>query len=82
MLRNQRIEPSKSGAAGELRGTISYENLGSIYANNKLGTYGTSRTLPSFCKDSIAVADISEVTGYAEIYCKWTTANATPTRLK
>ncbi len=65
------IEPSKSGAAGELRGTISYEKrLGSIYANNKLGTYGTLNKLPSFCKDSIAVADISEVTpGDAEIYC-------------
>ena len=65
------IEPSKSGAAGELRGTISYEKrLGSIYANNKLGTYGTLNKLPSFCKDSIAVADISEVTpGNAEIYC-------------
>ncbi len=65
------VEPSKSGAAGELMGTICYDKrLGSIYANNKLGTYGTLNRLPSFCKDSIAVANISEVKpGVAEIYC-------------
>ena len=66
-----RVEQGKSGAAGELHGTICYDvRLGSIYANNKYGVYGTFNKLPSFCEDLIAVADTVEVTpGAAQIYC-------------
>lgn len=65
------IEAGRSGAAGELRGTIGYERkLGTIYANNKFGVYGTFDKLPDFTNKAITVADPSEVKpGYANIYC-------------
>ena len=66
-----RVESGKSGAAGELHGTISYDTrLGSIYTNNKFGVYGSFNKLPTFCNKLISVADIVEVTpGAAQIYC-------------
>ena len=65
------VECGKSGAAGELHGTISYDvRLGSIYANNKYGVYGSFNRLPSFCGQTIQVADVVEVhPGAAQIYC-------------
>lgn len=65
------VEPGHAGAAGELRGTIGYDKrLGSIYANNKYGVYGSFDRLPDFANTAIEVADPSEVTpGYANIYC-------------
>ncbi len=65
------VERGVKGAAGELKGTISFDSkLGSLYANNKFGAFGSFDTLPSFCNRLINVADISEVSpGKAEIYC-------------
>lgn len=65
------IEKGRRGAAGELKGSFSFEKrLGNLYLNNKYGAFGTYNNLPSFCKNLIEVADISEVTpGKAEIYC-------------
>ena len=49
---------------------ISGISLGSIYANNKYGVYGSFDRLPDFANTAIEVADPSEVTpGYANIYC-------------
>ena len=65
------IEKGKKGAAGELKGSFSFEKrLGNIYVNNKYGAFGTFNSLPSFCDKLIEVADVSEVTlGKAQIYC-------------
>lgn len=65
------VERGVKGTAGELKGAISFDSkLGSLYANNKFGAFGTFDTLPSFCNRLISVADISEVSpGKAEIYC-------------
>lgn len=65
------IEKGRRGAAGELKGSFSFEKrLGNLYSNNKYGAFGTYNTLPAFCTTLIDVADISEVTpGKAEIYC-------------
>ena len=65
------IEKGKKGAAGELKGSFCFdERTGNIYANNKFGAFGTFNSLPQFCTETIAVADISEVRpGKAQIYC-------------
>lgn len=65
------VEKGKKGAAGELKGTFSFDQkMGSLYANNKFGAFGTFDALPSFCDRLIQVADVSEVTpGRAQIYC-------------
>lgn len=65
------VEKGKRGAAGELKGSFSFEKrLGTLYLNNKYGAFGTFNSLPSFCKNLIEVADVSEVKpGKAEIFC-------------
>ena len=65
------IEKGKKGAAGELKGSFCFdERTGNIYTNNKYGAFGTFNSLPKFCSETIAVADVSEVKpGKAQIYC-------------
>ena len=65
------IEKGKKGAAGELKGSFCFdERTGNIYTNNKFGAFGTFNSLPQFCTEAIAVADVSEVKpGKAQIYC-------------
>lgn len=65
------IQKGRKGAAGELKGSFSFEKrLGSIYLNNKFGAFGTFNKLPQYCKETIAVASPSEVTpGKAVIFC-------------
>lgn len=65
------IQKGRKGAAGELKGSFSFEKrLGSIYLNNKFGAFGKFNTMPQYCNKTIAVADINEITpGKAEIYC-------------
>lgn len=65
------IEKGRKGAAGELKGSFCFDKrIGNVYANNKFGTFGTFNTIPSFCKETIGVADINEVkVGKAQIYC-------------
>ena len=65
------VEIGRRGAAGELKGSFSFEKrLGNLYSNNKYGAFGTFNSLPTFCTELIEVADISEVSpGKAEIYC-------------
>ena len=65
------IEKGKKGAAGELKGSFCFdERRGNIYANNKYGAFGSFNSLPQFCTETIAVADVSEVKpGKAQIYC-------------
>ena len=65
------IEKGKKGAAGELKGSFCFdERTGNIYANNKFGAFGSFNSLPQFCSETIAVADVSEVKpGKAQIYC-------------
>lgn len=67
------VEKGRRGAAGELKGSFSYDKrIGNLYVNNRFGAFGTFSSVPSFCKDSdvIPVADVIEaVPGKAEIYC-------------
>lgn len=65
------IQKGRKGAAGELKGSFSFEKrLGSIYLNNKFGAFGKFNTMPEYCKQTIGVADIGEITpGKAQIYC-------------
>ncbi len=65
------IEKGQKGAAGELKGGFCFEKrIGNIYANNKFGAFGSFNSIPQFCSETIAVADVSEVTpGKAKIYC-------------
>lgn len=65
VLRGQR------GAAGELKGTFSFENrIGNVYSNNKFGTFGKFTTHNKYCETIIDVADICDVhPGKASIYC-------------
>ena len=65
------VEMGRKGAAGELKGSFYFdERIGNIYTNNKFGAFGTFNSLPRFCSETIAVADVSEVKpGKAEIYC-------------
>ena len=65
------VEKGRKGAAGELKGSFNFEKrIGNIYANNKFGAFGTFNSLPSYCKQTIEVADINEVKmGKAQIYC-------------
>lgn len=65
------IEKGKKGAAGELKGSFCFDQRsGNIYANNKFGAFGSFNSLPQFCTETIAVADVSEVKpGKATIYC-------------
>lgn len=65
------VEKGRRGAAGELRGSFSFEKrVGILYANNKFGAFGTFASLPTFCNSLIDVADVSEVTmGKAQIFC-------------
>lgn len=67
------VEKGKRGAAGELKGSFSYEKrIGNLYANNKYGAFGNFSSVPEFCNNGnvVQVADISEVVpGKAEIYC-------------
>lgn len=65
------VEKGRKGSAGELKGSFSFDKrIGNIYANNKFGAFGTFTSMPSFCKDTIEVADIGEVKpGKAQIYC-------------
>lgn len=65
------IEKGKKGSAGELKGSFCFDkHIGNVYANNKYGAYGSFDVLPSFCAETIAVADVSEVKpGKAQIYC-------------
>lgn len=65
------VEKGRRGAAGELKGNISFEKrIGNLYLNNKFGAFGTFTSMPGFCETLIDVADISEVAvGKAEIFC-------------
>ncbi len=65
------IEKGKKGAAGELIGGFCFDKrTGNIYANNKFGAFGTFSSMPSYCKNTIEVADINEIKpGKAVIYC-------------
>ena len=65
------IEKGKKGAAGELKGSFCFdERTGNIYTNNKYGAFGSFNSLPQFCGETIAVADVLEVKpGKAQIYC-------------
>ena len=65
------VNKGKRGAAGELKGTFSFENrIGNLYLNNKYGAFGNFNVLPDFCKQLMPVADVSEVSvGKAQIYC-------------
>jgi len=72
------VNKGKRGAAGELKGTFSFEKrIGSLYLNNKYGAFGTFNTLPAFCTNLMPVADVAEVAvGKAQIYC--TVSGSTP----
>lgn len=61
----------RRGAAGELRGQIDFERrLGCLNKNCKYGMYGQFTSLPSFCQQTIGVAEPTDVTpGSAEIFC-------------
>lgn len=65
------VEKGRKGAAGELKGSFNFDKrLGNIYANNKFGAFGTFNSLPKYCTETIAVADIGEIKpGKAQIYC-------------
>ncbi len=65
------VEKGQKGAAGELKGGFCFDKrIGNIYANNKFGAFGSFNSVPSFCDETIAVADVSEVKpGKAKIYC-------------
>ena len=65
------IERGRRGAAGELKGSFSFDKrIGNLYLNNRYGAFGSFVTMPDFCKDLVDVADVSEVfPGKAEIYC-------------
>lgn len=65
------VNKGKRGAAGELKGTFSFEKrIGNLYLNNKYGAFGTFNTLPAFCTNLMPVADVNEVAvGKAQIYC-------------
>lgn len=65
------IQKGVKGAAGELKGSFQFDKrIGGVYANNKFGAFGTFDCLPTFCKETIGVADIGEVkAGKAQIYC-------------
>lgn len=67
------VEKGRRGAAGELKGSFSYEKrIGNLNVNNRFGAFGSFSSVPNFCKESdvISVADVSEVVpGKAEIYC-------------
>lgn len=65
------VNKGKRGAAGELKGTFSFEKrIGNLYLNNKYGAFGTFNSLPSYCTKLMPVADINEVAvGKAQIYC-------------
>ncbi|MCM1043771.1 MAG: SpoIVB peptidase [Corallococcus sp.] len=64
------IIKGQRGAAGELRGGFSFEDrIGSIYANNKYGVYGTISDAGQYTYELIDVASVREVTpGKALIY--------------
>lgn len=67
------VEKGRRGAAGELKGSFSYEKrIGNLNVNNRFGAFGSFSSVPDFCKECnlINVADVSEVVpGKAEIYC-------------
>lgn len=67
------VEKGRKGAAGELKGSFSYEKrIGNLSTNNRFGAFGSFSSVPSFCKESdlVPVADVSEVVpGKAEIFC-------------
>lgn len=65
------IQKGRKGAAGELKGSFSFDKrLGSIYLNNKYGAFGSFNSIPQYCRETIGIADIGEITpGKAEIYC-------------
>lgn len=68
------IEKGQRGTAGELRGGFSFEDrVGSIYANNKFGVFGSYDKLPKDEMDLLSVASVGEVKqGKAQIYCTLT----------
>ncbi len=67
------VEKGRRGAAGELKGSFSYEKrIGNLVANNRFGAFGSFASVPEFCVESnlIPVADVSEaMPGKAEIFC-------------
>ncbi len=65
------ILKGKKGAAGELKGTFSFDKrIGNIYVNNKFGTFGTFLSHNNFCQELIDVSDICDIhVGKASIFC-------------
>ena len=60
----------KSGAPGELRGTIDSEKCGKLISNTEVGVYGIFTETPDELAEKIVVADKNEVhTGKATILC-------------
>ncbi len=65
------IEKGKRARQANLLADSAFDKrTGNIYANNKFGAFGTFSSMPSYCKNTIEVADINEIKpGKAVIYC-------------